>query len=656
MKAMNRHDDNEFRLKPRAPRSGSSRPGERFTTRVLRGVNRASGMPLRTTSTKPHASLARLGRGAGAAAFAGSGLGPRSRRVVIKSRIVQLKQGGPQAIAAHLRYITRDGVGHDGQPTQPYGAETDSADRHSFAALGRQDRHQFRLIVAPEDGVELGDLRDFTRELMATMERDLGTKLEWIAVDHWDTDNPHTHVVLRGKDDLGKDLIIARRYLTDGMRLRACELSTEWLGLRTEREIQQSLRRDVSQKAWTGVDRQLQALARDGAINLARPIAGGEALHHRNLLLGRLQVLAGLGLAREKEGGLWELARKAEASLRALGERGDIIKAMHRALRGQPRELALFDADSKAVPIVGRILATGYLDELDERAYVIVDGIDGRAHHVPIGTADVGEFRVGGIVEARPTPLRAADRNIAAVSKDGVYRTSEHRLRLGTQADLRHSVDEIVDAHVRRLEALRRAGIVQRDAEGVWRVPADLVARGHAYDRQRTGGVNLQLHSHLPIDRQVTTLGATWLDRTLANADTPIVNVGFGAAVKEALRKRVDFLIEHGFAQRDGGRVKVPSSLIATLRQRDVDNVAKALAAETGLVHRPLVDGERAAGVYRRMVVTASGRFAMLDDALGFSLVPWRPILKQRIGQQLTATLRGDYVTWTFGRRRDLSR
>ena len=72
--------------------------------------------------------------------------------------------------------------------------------------------------------------------------------------------------------------------------------------------------------------------------------------------------------------------------------------------------------------------------------------------------------------------------------------------------------------------------------------------------------------------------------------------------------------------------------------------------------HRPLVDGERTTGVYRRMVVTASGRFAMLDDGLGFSLVPWRPVLEQRIGQQLTATLRGDHVTWSFGRQRGLSR
>jgi hypothetical protein len=100
----------------------------------------------------------------------------------------------------------------------------------------------------------------------------------------------------------------------------------------------------------------------------------------------------------------------------------------------------------------------------------------------------------------------------------------------------------------------------------------------------------------------------------------------------------------------------VPSNLLSVLRQRDLDSVAKAIAAGTGMFYQPLVDRERATGIYRRMVVTPSGRFAMLDDGLGFSLAPWRPVLEQRIGQQLTATLRGDQVTWNFGRQQGLSR
>lgn len=652
---MNQHDENQFRVKPAAPRGKQSRAGERFTAKVLRAGNRIGPMPARGASAKPRRSLARLGRGAVAASVAGSKLGPNSRRVVIKSRIVNLKLVTPQAVDAHLRYIAREGVGHDGPSPQPYGPATDAADRQEFAAAGREDRHQFRFIVAPEDGAELADLRDFTRELMATMERDLGTKLEWIAVDHWDTDNPHTHVVLRGKDDRGKDLIIARPYLTDGVRLRACELSTEWLGRRTEREIQASLQRDVSQEAWTGLDRQLQARARDGAVHLAGPHADTGALRQRNLLIGRLQVLAGMGLAREQDNGTWDLAPTSETTLRALGERGDILRTMQRALRGQQRELTLHSTDSGATPIVGRIVSMGYLDELDERAYVIVDGIDGHAHHVSLEQADLDAFPVGGIVEVRPTPPRAADRNITAVSKNGVYLTSEHRAQLQAQGEHRTHPDEIVDSHVRRLEALRRSGIVERQAEGIWRIPADLVARGHAYDRQRSG-VDVRLHSHLPIDRQVTTIGATWLDQTLVNGEAAIAVAGFGATVKEALRKRVDFLVENGFVQREGNRLKLPANLLTALRQRDLDGVAKAIAAETGMVHRPLIDGDRTTGVYRRLVVTSSGRFAMLDSGMGFSLVPWRPVLEQRIGSCLSATIHGDRVTWSFGRQRGLSR
>ena len=150
----------------------------------------------------------------------------RSHRVVIKTRLVVLKRVGPRAVATRLHYIVREGTARGGTPPQPYDANTDSADLKAFEARGRGDRHQFRLIVAPEDGVQLADLRAFTRELMQQTEKDLGTRLEWVAVDHWDTDNPHTHLVLRGKDQTGRDLIIARDYITGGMRRQACELAT----------------------------------------------------------------------------------------------------------------------------------------------------------------------------------------------------------------------------------------------------------------------------------------------------------------------------------------------------------------------------------------------------------------------------------------------
>jgi type IV secretory pathway VirD2 relaxase len=93
----------------------------------------------------------------------------------------------------------------DGARGTLYGPGTDTADGREFLDCGRDDRHQFRFIVAPEDSDRLQDLRGFTRDVLRQMEEDLGTKLDWVAIDHFNTGHPHSHVVIRGKDDLGKD-------------------------------------------------------------------------------------------------------------------------------------------------------------------------------------------------------------------------------------------------------------------------------------------------------------------------------------------------------------------------------------------------------------------------------------------------------------------
>ena len=93
-------------------------------------------------------------------------------------------------------------------------------------------------------------------------------------------------------------------------------------------------------------------------------------------------------------------------------------------------------------------------------------------------------------------------------------------------------------------------------------------------------------------------------------------------------------------------------NLLATLRNRDIDAAAKAIASETGLAHRAVSDGERVSGIYRRSVQLASGRFAMLDDGMGFSLVPWKPVIEQRLGQTMAVVVRSNGATWEFGRQR----
>ncbi len=198
----------------------------------------------------------------------------------------------------------------------------------------------------------------------------------------------------------------------------------------------------------------------------------------------------------------------AEAVLRRLGERGDIVRTMQRAFATEPRELAIFDPRPGTALVLGRIAAKGIADELADKGYLIIDGLDGRGHYVTLPPgADLTAFPVGGIADVRMSSHRVADRNIAAMAEHGVYSTDVHRAELRTSRGLADS-EEIVARHVRRLEALRRAGIMERMGDGLWRVPKDLVERGRAYDLERSGGIAVTLHSPLPLEKQVRALGA----------------------------------------------------------------------------------------------------------------------------------------------------
>ncbi|NRE31727.1 DUF3363 domain-containing protein [Burkholderia pseudomallei] len=646
---MSRSDDERFRVRPGALKQR----GDAFINKVLRQTSKAGAKAGKAMAKAGRQPGARLGRGHVAARFAGRELGPNARRATIKARLVNLAQVGPRSTAAHLRYIEREGVDRQGGAGHAYGPVTDAADLDAFKERSADDRHQFRFIVSPEDAEQLDDLLTYTRHLMARMEADLGTRLDWVAVDHWNTDNPHTHVVLRGKDDTGKDLIIARDYIAEGMRRRAAALATEWLGPRTELEIQRAMQREVEQERWTGLDHILHHEAVDGLVQ-PETLAEPRLQRQRQLLIGRLQRLQRMGLATEQQPGTWAVHAEAEPTLRAMGERGDIIRTMQRAMSGRRRELAVFQPSEDGRAIVGRVVGKGLADELYDKGYLIVDGMDGKAHYIALPPrSELEQYPTGAVVEVRGSAdVRAADRNVAALAADGIYRTDYHHAVVQGQATPDRDPREVVTAHVRRLEALRRAGIVERMAEGVWRVPDDLAERGRQYDAQRlAGGVAVELKSHLPIERQTRIIGATWLDQQLIGGGKGLGGLGFGAEVKDALRQRADFLAEQGLAEHRGHRIVLARNLLATLRGRELAQAAMDIVAETGLEHRPTVDGRQVSGVYQRSVMLVSGRYAMLNDGMGFSLVPWRPLIEQRLGQQITATVRGTEVSWQLGRR-----
>jgi type IV secretory pathway VirD2 relaxase len=674
------HDDT-FDFRPRVGRArdrgrGAGARSQSFISQVMRAATRANGGPVTlaqmrgdrrrsSARTRPKKGrCSRIGRGQAAAdrlkrMAAARRPKARMRRVVVKARIVRLRVGS-KAADAHVRYLQREGTTRDGERGRLYGADTDAADAKAFTERGREDRHQFRFIVAAEDSDRLSDLRTFTRDVMQQMEQDLGTRLDWVAVDHFNTGHPHTHVIVRGHDDRGKDLIIAQDYITDGMRLRAQERATLELGPETDRELGAKLEAEVSAERFTRIDRAMLTEAEDGVLDL-RPRAGQvRADFDRSLRIGRLQTLERYGLAKETEPGVWTLSERLEPTMRALGERGDIVKAINRALaaRGQGRSPETFSlhGEEAGTPIVGSLIDKQLSDELGDRISVVIDGIDGRVHHVALAHAAAEQAPLGAIVEIGRSPSnRPADRNVAEIARGtGVYRPSEHRA-IAEASTVRvpgDDYDAYVGAHVRRLEALRGAGIVVRADADRWLIPEDFEARAAAYETARGRNTRVRVLCAYDLDRQVSSDGATWLDRQLVSGDrASLASGGFGAEVREALERRKDELIRQVHASRTAeGGLRVRADLIGTLTRQEVERAGRQLAAERGLTFRPVQHGQTVRGKLLGSAQLASGRFAMIDDGLGFSLVPWRPVLEKEIGCPVMGVMRGGDISWQLGR------
>lgn len=653
--------DDDFKPKLGKIRSRGSKRGRKYLHRVLQATMLAGGrVRIGPSARKAKFHGSQIGRGASIGRMLGSRdryAAFRSRRVVVKSRIVKLGGNGIKGARAHLRYIQRDGVTRDGQPGELYSAEQDRIDGKAFIERSTGDRHQFRFIVAPEDGAEYDDLRPFVRRLMTQMEEDLGTKLEWVAVDHYNTGHPHSHIILRGKDDLGRDLVIAREYITKGLRERAAELVTLDLGPRSDLEIENRLRNEVEQERLTSIDWRLLR-DRDGG---GLVWSADKDAFQQTLRAGRLQKLKHLGLAEEVRPGEWRLADDLEQTLKRMGERGDIIRTMHREMteKGVARATAdfvIFDPAAKdSRTITGRVVSRGLSDEINDRHYLIVDALDGRTHYVDIGKGEATESTPEGAIvridPKHPEP-RQVDRTVSEIA-------AANRGRYDVDIHLRHDPSAsagFAETHVRRLEAIRRVtGGVEREPNGTWVVAPDHLERAAAFERRQAQAVPVlvQTLSSLPLERQVEAEGATWLDRELvAETPEPVRDEGFGRDVRAAQALRRQWLIAQELAREEHDRIVYRANLLRILRRRELARVAGQLSGELGLSYVEAKSGEKVEGVYRRHVDLASGRFALIERSREFTLVPWRPVLERHLGKQVSGIVRGDGISWSIGRQR----
>lgn len=704
-RVMARDDSENFRVRPGRSRNGRARINPRtqpFLKQVQIAVRKAGGDPQRIGSGARSGGGREGGRtgrfnarGRGAkvvASFARQGADGgwqrdsagrfRARRVVVKARVVRLNPQargarGPKmrgsmsrAVDAHLRYLERDGVTRDGDRGKAYSAVENKADGKAFVECGREDRHQFRFIVAPEDATEMADLRGFTRNLMRQMELDLQTGLDWIAVDHHNTGHPHTHIIVRGVLDDGRILNIAGDYIAHGVRHRASELVTRELGHQSEIELQTKLQNEVEAERVTRLDKMLLSEQQEQGVIDLRPGEGATWLvrENRNLMISRVRHLERYGLATELEPGRWSLSDRAEQVLKDMDHRNEAINAIHRALTrnglAEERGAGQFaiHGESLGEKIVGRVLARGLAgDEMSERVYLVVDSIDGRVHHMefrdPSRIEEVGRDM---IVEAAPviTGPRPADRNIASNVEEhsGAYRPSKHLERVRDSFERQGKDPEaFVRSHVRRLEALRRAGLVERVDADHWKVPKDIVERGQAYDLGNGGdGLRIRTLSAIGLDRQIASDGATWLDRQMIAEDpSHLRDSGFGREVGKAMNRRAQRLVEMGLATAKDGKIRVPVDTVATLERREIERIGHQMARERGLTFMPANAGEYVNGRLAGVATLVSGRFAMIENGLGFQLVPWRPLLERYIGRHITGLQREDGgIEWTFGRNR----
>ncbi|MFT8809421.1 relaxase/mobilization nuclease domain-containing protein [Gluconobacter sp.] len=587
--------DEDFRVRPGRIQSkgGGARP-RTFLAQVLHASRRggASGSPGKGKGSSPRSGPSTFGRGH--SRFGKSRLFDAHRRVTVKARVVRQTRRGnrPGSLADHLAYLRRDGVTRDGEKAHLFGPDGQEVDASDFAARCKDDRHHFRFIISPEDAPEMADLDGFTRDLVQQMEADLGTRLDWAAVSHWNTDNPHVHLIVRGVDQGGADLVIARDYISHGLRSRAEDLVSLELGPRAEHEIEAALRQDVMAERWTRLDAELQRHADDmGIVDLrADATTGfGQDATHRALLTGRAQTLERMGLATPEGPGRWSLTPDMVDTLREMGARGDIIKTMHRAMTGRDHDRVISPGDyviagrDQPVALTGRLLERGLHNELTGEAYAVIDATDGRIHHV----------RFPGVEAFRDAP--------------------------------------------------RDDGIVEiRTATG------------------RTTGKNylvLSARSDLDLAAQVKAPGATWLDHRLVERQPmELARAGFGTEVRQAMQERTRHLADRGLASfYADGSTRYQRNLLATLRQQELDQVGGKLAKESGLAYERSIPGNFVTGQYVKRLSLSSGRFAMIDNGMGFQLVPWAPSLEKQHDRYVDGVARDDGgVDWRHDRKRDL--
>jgi len=440
------------------------------------------------------------------------------------------------------------------------------------------DEHLFRVIVSPEFGVEI-DLKRLTKEFMGQFQSDLGPtgtprQIEWVAVAHFNTDNPHVHVAIRGVDAEGHTLRIPRAYIQEGARVRAQQAATRQIGYRTEQDKIVSLERQVNQTRFTDIDRGLiRESGAAGQVSVAPRDREDKVL--RNAKLARLSQLEKMGLTTRVDTYQWQLSPALERSLRAMQIASDLLKtkALHRARISDPALPLVADRlRDVGNHIAGRLVGTGW-DDNTNRPYLLIEGVDGKVHYVDqtLKMQDMrgsGELVAGDYVSLDVESVKG--RAVVRVQNYGREisgaQVDDELLRAGMvrQTKTTHTVaGKFSEAAKGRLERLRRAGAVEVADNG--RV---LLRNGVSMDRLHfeDAGLATENHTDGPIAGRIEAKGR---ETIAVNDGSGIAKVMTAAQLKEA-GFELRFAREGAFlfvSERWNGRIQAEQVNQAKLEQ-----------------------------------------------------------------------------------------
>ena len=609
-----------------------------------------SQLARRLAGFKGRSSAASKARKAGRGTGQGTGF-DRLQRVVVKVHVSRHRPGKVHgSVLRHVSYVGRESASLDGKQGVFYDAAQEGLDARQIVTAWEQDRHHFRLIVSAENAGDLPDTNKYIRTVMARVERDLGTSLQWLAVNHYNTDNPHTHILCRGIKQDNTDLVIPRQYVSYGIRRRAEETATEILGPRSAEDIRREHDSQIEAERFTALDRMIERHLEAGKIDLHPDKRIGFGADDRTRILGRLQFLQTMDLAKNGRGTWWIVNPEFGFKLRDLGQRNDIIKVLYATLGNQAGYVERLGArDALAEPILGALVAKGSVDEISDRRFVVVRDCTGRLCYSQV--PDDENFRraqAGAVVELGAKAYRqnvlVGEIIIVAQNHGGIYTVADHAAFLAKQhpevtpdqaaARIRSATAKLV------FVAGHNGSGVQQVGENQFRIDAPVFERFASARRSQT---DLRIVSAQSLEQQVEAQALTWLDRQLPSQSGQTPQLSWKSQFAQALEYRRQWLVGQGMADFTGPDQKAITfkvGVIAHLRSVEFRQVLADIASE---FKRPAIRLPREVtitGRYAGWRELYTGPIALIATPQKVYVThPMRPLSSIRVGNAVTLRL-----------------